>query len=776
MNTSRKSLLIFKTGSTIKNFKLLQNPQSKAYKEDKIIEDDIIYPLGEGGSGTVYLAAQTLHENIEILRAIKFFIYRDDIAKLGIHTGPISNEDFLSEVVSIASLSHENLIKIIDAGMYEINNTSIPYLVTEYIKGPTLQSIINREKTKKSISCDPETVIDILIQIGFAIQHLHKHGYSHCDIAPKNIFLNEDEKFKPILGDLGLAKNINNPKSEILISGTKSYMPPLCLNNIDKKVSWDIFKSTYPLWDLWAFSQTGIEFINILDQNKPPYWKKALITCFEECKKGARYDSIFKLLERLQFLRPVNRVPELSASISGKVRKLMPVQALTTSKRVRRLIQHPALLRLSRVPQLSTTIIAFPAAIHTRYEHSLGVMETTRQYLVALLENDEFLEHLSAEKIETALICGLFSNLTRFPMSNLLHEIKFKNRSILSPFSKESLLKDIFNIKDYKNRTLLDLLNSDFPLINHDTIKKILLERKSEFDNEDYLIFSFLNSSLDARVVDFVRRDSLHLGIKEGNAVDLDELLPHLTINNHKLALRMTGVTVAEQIISLRYWLFNRIYWCRPNRAFVAMVRFLIMELFENKKSINRIRNVVLNINQQEFLKFLYKESKSNGRSDLIEIANLLVKDNQNLYRVIFDVSLTEAPGLKPALKQIDSMTHQDIKTLTQKLTKYIEECIEIPSGVFPLLVDLPQEPRANKLGEDIMVVGRNNENIVGLTDISGIVKGVNDSFDKHLRRLRVFIHPNLIHDEMKNSDEIKKEKLKRIEENIMRFFLQNYT
>ena len=40
--------------------------------------------------------------------------------------------------------------------------------------------------------------------------------------------------------------------------------------------------------------------------------------------------------------------------------------------------------------------------------------------------------------------------------------------------------------------------------------------------NEDHVIFSFLNSSLDARVIDFVRRDSLHIGINEGSAVDLD--------------------------------------------------------------------------------------------------------------------------------------------------------------------------------------------------------------------------------------------------------------
>jgi HD superfamily phosphohydrolase len=300
-------------------------------------------------------------------------------------------------------------------------------------------------------------------------------------------------------------------------------------------------------------------------------------------------------------------------------------------------------------------------------------------------------------------------------------------------------------------------------------VERILLGRKSEFDHEDHVIFSFLNSSLDARVIDFVRRDSLHLGINEGNAVDLDELLPHLTINNHKLALRMTGVTVAEQIISLRYWLFNRIYWCRPNRGFVAMVRFLMMELLEDNAAVTRMRDVILKLDQREFLAVLYEEAKRACRPELIELADLLTREQQNLYRVVFDVSPAEAQMLRPAWKQLDQMTHQELKAIGQSLAANVlpDSYREKVAGLFPLLIDLPQEPGATKLGDDIMVIGR-NEYPVGLLDISGIVKGVNDSFNNHLRRLRVFAHPNLVPD--KQADK------KHIEDGIMQYLVKHHT
>ena len=77
-------------------------------------ETNTIKPLGEGCSGIVYLSEQSFTESAKVKRAVKFFIFRDDLQKrLGTY---ISSDNFQDEIINITLFSHENLIKVIDGG------------------------------------------------------------------------------------------------------------------------------------------------------------------------------------------------------------------------------------------------------------------------------------------------------------------------------------------------------------------------------------------------------------------------------------------------------------------------------------------------------------------------------------------------------------------------------------------------------------------------------------------------------------------------------------
>jgi HD superfamily phosphohydrolase len=73
-------------------------------------------------------------------------------------------------------------------------------------------------------------------------------------------------------------------------------------------------------------------------------------------------------------------IPELGAlRASRSLIRIPPEIDVPLTPRVRRLIDAPAFRRLARISQLGLVSLVYPAANHTRHEHSLGV------YRMALL-------------------------------------------------------------------------------------------------------------------------------------------------------------------------------------------------------------------------------------------------------------------------------------------------------------------------------------------------------------------------------------------------------
>jgi HD superfamily phosphohydrolase len=757
----RSELLCFEIGHPIRNHKILNNLAKTTA--------GIAEPLGEGGSGIVFLAEQTLHKKITIKRAIKFFMYRDDIANLTLHdkSEGISSKDFLNEIVNISGFSHEHLVKVIDAGLYPVNGFDVPYIVTDFIEGPTLKHITDlAEESKgptqdndsvnlqKRIKENPENILHILIQIATGLEFLHDRSFLHCDIAPKNIFLKRNENYKAIIGDLGAGKTLKR-KGKWRVIGTKSYMPPEIHKYLYKSVTFDQFNSFFPRWDIYAFAKTGLALIKVIENNTHLPWIIPTKTMFNDAISGVSYKDISEILTRLRWLLSVNRsttnVPELSPTLLTKKRRLMPVESLATTERVSLLTWHPALLRLAKVPQLTAARHTFPGAIHTRYEHSLGTMETMRRYLMNLVGQNSFQDHLNASKIETALLCSLFSSLLRFPFSTIIREIRGIPSNLIKVFSKKDLLKDIFCIKDSNGDTLPDLVKKLFPNVDIGCVINILTDEKSTFTKEDELIYSLLNSSLDVRVVDFVRRDSLHLGISR-QTFDLDELLAHLTIHQHKLAISVTGVSTAEEIITMRYTLFNRIYWNRPNRMLVSIIRHIILAL-ANETFLKKLRKEILNATEMDILTFLEEELYDASRNDLINLIEVVKEDGHKPFKVILEASPKEDADLSVVCHRFREMNNIEAQELAGNLTNEIRDYFAKPLDMHnfvPLLVDMPFEPGSgNKLGDDILVIYPQ--------------KG--EARSENLCRMRIFIHPEFY----PNTNEAKVGMKQRIKEYLLR-------
>jgi len=617
----------------------------------------IPHTIGSGGSGIVYRARQYLYDTAYVDRAVKFFMYNDEILANDPGKKPISEGDFKSEIGNITSFNHESLIRVIGAGMHNCSAGETPYIIMDYIEGTTLKDIIEPQ-TKYDIAArdyitdDPDIMLDLLLEVAYAIKHMHDKNYAHCDIAPKNIFIKFDsDGIKPVVGDLGISKLFTNTsKRRTRIIGSRKWMPGKAEKFYDQEVDYDVFSSLQPYWDVYSFSKSGLKALEIFGGKEPRSWFGSLKQDFNKASDENNEWDINALIERLEFLKPIHRevakVQELSMGVGSGRRKMMPVEALTTTKRLHNLVRHPALLRLSFVPQITTANQILPGANHTRYEHMLGVTETMRRYLISLLDESEFLKHLTTVKIEVALLATALSSATRFPLSNVIHELRSKDKGLFKDFSKHSLYLEVLRIEDNGGVALKDYIRSEFPNVKVSSLVSILCAEFDKFDDADHLIYSLLNNSLDVRVIDFVRRDAHHLGIISGDSFQIDEILPHVTIHQHKLALKIQGVSIAEQIILLRYWLFSRAYWNQPNRTFCAMVRTIFIKLHRQVGFVNDLRANILNFDQRGIIEFLREQSHKFELLEHVDLANRLLGREHTLFKILFEaVKIDETLG-----------------------------------------------------------------------------------------------------------------------------------
>ena len=748
--------------------------------------------LGTGGSSVVYRVFQVLDATraIYIPRAMKLFVMREDLHSEDTSFLP-AEENFLEEIKNVSQLAHENLIQVTDAGAQDLTLSNgkikrIPVMITHLITGCTLRDVIEKSpnglSTRQRLVDQPDLAIEVLIQMARGLGYLHSKKFLHCDIAPKNVFLEEGQQLRVIVGDVGMSRYMGaNAKEKVFVAGTKSYAPSGVLGLFGQNVSIKSLKEWFPSWDIYGFAKTGVALLtSILEDVDKPWLRAAKSKLVAAESDFKRFETIDELAEQIEYCRPIHRerggVPELEPSVIATRKRMMPIEALSLTKRIDELVRHPALTRLQGVPQLTIVGSSAPGGSHTRYEHSLGVMENVRRMLSMLLDEPTFLEVLQKASIETGLITALLYNATRFPLSNIVHELNKRippgePKKMFHSFGRAELFNDILGdqFKSHAGLTLEDQIRRDFTSVDINVLRRILTANApSDLASPvEVILYTLLNSSLDARVIDFVRRDSLHLGISSGDFFSLDDLLPHLRITPNqstdpslkaRISLKSTGVSVAEQIILMRYWLFSRVYWNQPTRAYNAAVRRVLLDIRGIESFESELRRIALHTDERSMAAFLGKFAREHLPGSTAALLRLIAGHEKVLYKLIFERSLRncDTDHLRQDRSQMERLvspmlSYEALRSFEIDISDWLEKALNLPADTGPplVLIDIPFEPGSNKLGTDIFVMvprrsQSETDDLRTLDQISPVIDGVNRNFVNDLQRLRIFIRPDL--------------------------------
>jgi HD superfamily phosphohydrolase len=222
-----------------------------------------------------------------------------------------------------------------------------------------------------------------------------------------------------------------------------------------------------------------------------------------------------------------------------------------------RLLNAAEFQRLRRIRQLGMAHLAYPGADHSRYSHSLGVMETARKMLAQLAREVQ----ITVED-ETATLCAaLLHDLGHGPFSHVFERVSGVHHERLG------------------QRVILDSQSEVHQiLIQHDKMLPEQVVSLLRCRPKRTIFCDILSSQLDADRLDYLLRDTRMTGSGYGD-YDLNWLLHALTVDpsSGRLAVWAKGVSAVEAYLQSRYHMYRNVYFHKVVRAAEGMVKLALL-------------------------------------------------------------------------------------------------------------------------------------------------------------------------------------------------------
>jgi HD superfamily phosphohydrolase/tRNA A-37 threonylcarbamoyl transferase component Bud32 len=730
--------------------------------------------LAEGSTAIVFKVRQTDMTHIE--RAVKvirpslfkeelyFTLYRDEVSKM-------------------AMLTHQNVVQIVSTGELAVGREKTGYIVMECLADPSdlepyVESLNDRLTNSK--------VIDLFKQSVAGLEYLHNNKVIHMDLKSENIFVDKNGNLK--IGDFGFAIEIpDSPEQHIKIGGTILNWPEKLKKAAQKggakgskegrMVAEVPGTAIGPRIDFHMLSlifgrivkDYGARFssevrsylslmcqrMNIDDPQEPKYVSAAQI-----------YADLLKLEKHYS---PDAEVGEISAAIRLGVVRVPELEGIPISARVEALIDHPWVQRLKKAKQTGLCHFVYPGAMHTRFEHSLGVYYKTIKYVTALMADKRtpyFMQAVSERDLSVLLAAALLHDLGHHTYA---HSFEDEAGDIGDPhevdtariISGSEATGEIFGALLPGQVSIADLLHKRWGFEEPDmALLTYLISKEGELAVPATPVYapilkSIIDGPIDADKMDYLVRDSIHCGVLYGRFLDEGRFFQSLTVRNEGardkwgIAVTEKGRICAELFLICRSNMFSEVYWHHAVRSFSAMVNRALLEHMEEMvhrdQEINQLSKAVFAGSEDDVMNLIAR-GNSSAAKNIIE----LVRKRQN-YKRIYVVDHRENAAqysflaqLKSSKRRINEQEAREARAKYERFMKHLTaELNKLLGKDYPdyyYLLDVPQQGR-HKLGEFAIY----REGVGAPEDFFAVSQLWNDPkehWERWTRKIRLFLHP----------------------------------
>src|SRR5688572_1117401 len=212
--------------------------------------------------------------------------------------------------------------------------------------------------------------------------------------------------------------------------------------------------------------------------------------------------------------------------------------------------------RLRRIRQLGMASLAYPGADHSRYSHSLGVMETARKILDQLAQ----FSTIDEPGRTICLVAALLHDLGHGPFSHVFERVSGVHHEELT---RRVILDDASEVHRV--------------LVEHDRAMPGQIIDFLECRPKRTFFCDIISSQLDADRFDYLLRDNLMTGSRYGG-FDLEWVLHALTIDPtlDRLAVHTKGVSAVETYLQARVNMYRHVYFQQVVRSAEGMVKLAL--------------------------------------------------------------------------------------------------------------------------------------------------------------------------------------------------------
>jgi uncharacterized protein len=280
-----------------------------------------------------------------------------------------------------------------------------------------------------------------------------------------------------------------------------------------------------------------------------------------------------------------------------------------------------------------------------------------------------------------------------------------------------------------------------------------------------------LDGPLDADKLDYLQRDSLHIGNPGGMGIDVDRFIDSLVVDSplQGISLKERGLGAAQTMIKARYNMFLTVYWHKQNRAanrmFTGGLGYLRQHSPESFQAL--FEEDLFRLDDESLLRRVHDDLPKAVASDLIRPLIAVEGARHRLYKRVHTIPADYTSPKAP--QKVVAHVHDKLCSMYDSFLRrddsgwkwpYIEAAVthlvsmEIGGDIQPyhILLDVPDarfegptkdDPEASLHRTSFVVHGSPGEKPAYVHQRAPDLGALLDSWRKNARKVRLFVAPD---------------------------------